>query len=83
MPVWHTDVEDPYTSQQSEVLVPSEPQIGRAQAKEPNTREGGEDFGAIVLVSGPILMWPKWKQANDSVSPVPNDSNPFSTNSLL
>ena len=69
MRVWHTNAEDPTTSRQSAVLIPSEPQI-----KEQNTEAGGGDFEAIAPVSRTVPVKPKRRLANNSVSPNPNDS---------
>jgi hypothetical protein len=70
MRIWNTNAEDPTTSRQSTVPIPSEPQI-----KEQNTEAGGGDFEAIAPASRAIPVKSKRRTVNDSVSPNPNDSN--------
>ena len=68
--IWNMNAEDPTTSHQSTVLIPSEPQI-----KEQNTEAGGGDFEATALASRAVPVKSKRRTVNNSVSPNPNDSN--------
>lgn len=63
MQVWHTNVEDPFVSQQSVVSIPSEPQL-----EQMNTGAEGEDVDVTVPVVVTPSKWPKRKRGNNSVS---------------
>ena len=56
MQVWHTNAEDPCTSWQSAVPIPSEPLLKGA-----GTGEVGEEFGVVAPTQSPVHAKPKRK----------------------
>ena len=76
MHIWHSNIEDPCTTRQSTVPIPSEPQVEQAQAEEADAGEW-EDVQDSMLVQSPAPARPKRKQGNDSVSPGLSDSDAY------
>lgn len=68
MRVWHTNVEDPSMSRRSVVPIPPEPQLEGPRLEEVDPRVEGEGSEVTESTSIPVLVQPKRKRGNNSVS---------------